>query len=91
VDISNPDNPSLAARIPFPRNTSGFLIEGGRLYATGRTNGITELPLPQKGIRAMEGAGDIFTFLKPDLPGWYDLHLSDGKKIVTSVAAIRVE
>jgi hypothetical protein len=91
VDISTPDNPRLAARIPFPRNTSGFLIEGGRLYATGRTNGITELPLPQKGIRSRERAGDTFTFSKPDLPGWYDFHLSDGNKIVTAVAAIKVE
>ncbi|MCF6178444.1 MAG: hypothetical protein L3J63_03515 [Geopsychrobacter sp.] len=88
VDISDPEHPYLAAHIDSPRSTRGFKLVGDKLYASGRTNGISVLPFPLKKIFAHIGKGLTLTFPRPQHPGWYALSLGGGEAgevIVTTV------
>ncbi len=91
LDISRPEKPFLAANIYLPRGSKEFKIEGNRLYAVGRTNGISVVPLPIKSI-GTNGSPDLeITFKRPQHPGWYDLNVSSGKKIVSAASVLKVE
>ncbi len=90
VDIRRPEHPFLAANIYHPRTKSGFKTEGDRLYATGRKNGVSVLPLPIPKTSILGSADLSLVFNEPLHPGWYDLSISDGKKLETVSAVMEV-
>jgi hypothetical protein len=90
-DISQPGKAYLAANIYLPRTNGEFMVEGERLYATGYTNGINVVPLPIKNIKAIRSSDLALTFNKPQLPGWYDLSVSDGKQFVRAASVLKVD
>ena len=91
IDISRPERPQLAANIYIPRGSSEFKLEENRLYAASQSFGINVIPLPLKNIGASRFSDHALTFEKPQFPGWYDLSVGGGKKLVTVASALKVD
>ncbi len=91
LDISRPEKPFLAANVYLPRGSSEFKIGGNKLYTVSHASGINVVPLPIKSI-GTNGYSDLdITFEQPQHPGWYDLNVSGGKKVVRAASVLKVE
>ncbi|WP_083928806.1 LVIVD repeat-containing protein [Geopsychrobacter electrodiphilus] len=91
IDITNPLKPFQIANIYSPRSTGTFKVEGDGLYVSGRSNGISLIPLPVRNIEVAGSKEQVISFRKPELAGWYDLNITDGKTLETTASVVRVD